>query len=75
MEKGYSKLLIDDAVLPNQDCPAVLSALDMAMMVMHAGQERTENQWKRLLEKAGLKINKIWRYQGGESCVIETELM
>ncbi|KAF2261350.1 sterigmatocystin 8-O-methyltransferase [Lojkania enalia] len=74
MKKGYSKLLIDDAFLPTQGCPAVLGALDLAMMAMHAGKERTESQWKALLEKAGLTVNRFWSYKGGAAGIIEAEL-
>ena len=75
MRNGYSKLLIDDAVLPTQGCPAVLGALDIAMMAMHAGKERTESQWKGLLAKAGLEMKKFWPYKGEASGVIEAELI
>lgn len=74
MTRGYSKMLIDDAFLPTQGCPAVLGGLDLAMMAMHQGMERTESQWERLLNKAGLKVVKFWGYKGGASGIIEAEL-
>lgn len=74
MRKGYSKLIIDDAFLPTRGCPAILGALDLAMMAMHAGKERTESQWTDLLGEVGLKVNRFWTYKGGASGIIEAEL-
>lgn len=74
MKKGYSKIIIDDAVLPVEGCPAILGGLDLAMMAMHAGKERTERQWRDMLQQAGLKINKFWPYNASGTGIIEAEL-
>ena len=74
MTRGYSKVIIDDAVLPVEGCPAILGGLDLAMMAMHAGKERTERQWRDMLQKAGLKINKFWSYNASGTGIIEAEL-
>jgi hypothetical protein len=73
MEKEYSRLLINDYVLPETGCDLHHGLLDIAMMTLACGVERTEKQWRELLDAAGLEIVKIWSSPGVES-VIETKL-
>ncbi len=73
MEPGYSKLLINDWILLDKGSSFPAAMMDLHMMAMLAAKERTESQWKRLLESAGLTIVKIWR-SGGEEGVIEAVL-
>jgi demethylsterigmatocystin 6-O-methyltransferase len=67
----YSRLLINDFVLPDVGCGFIESMLDLMMMQTCDGMERTETQWHELLGKAGFKIVKIWRADVGTTCVIE----
>jgi hypothetical protein len=60
MKPGYSKLLIHEMLVPEQGASAFHSMLDMTMMCFNAGMERTESQWRTLLEKAGLEVVKFW---------------
>jgi hypothetical protein len=73
MEKGYSKLLINDFVLPDTDVPLHPALLDIMMMSLCSGVERSEKQWRVLIDSVGLQIIKIWRTDGVEA-VIETVL-
>ncbi len=74
MEKDYSKLLINDMVLPDVGASMFPAAMDVSMMTLLTGMERTRTQWHELLDSVGLKINGIWTLvEGGES-VIETAL-
>ncbi|KAF1948224.1 O-methyltransferase [Byssothecium circinans] len=73
MKAGYSKLLLNEFILPNQGCPLFPAGFDLQMMAMHAAQERTETQWKELLNKAGLKVIRFWIPPGGGEGVIEAE--
>ncbi|RYP35043.1 hypothetical protein DL768_011019 [Monosporascus sp. mg162] len=75
MTKAYSKLLLNEFILPDQGCPLFLSGFDLQMMTMHAGQERTESQWDALLSKAGLKVNKFWVPENGGEGIVEAELI
>lgn len=68
-----SRLLINDLVLPNIKAPLRGVALDFSMMTMCAGIERTETQWRSLLESVNLEIIKIWTADGVEA-VIEAKL-
>ncbi len=60
MEKGYSKLLISEWVLPAKDVPLYPALLDINMMALLNGMERTEAQWTTLLEAAGFRVVNFW---------------
>ncbi|CAJ2504618.1 Uu.00g120120.m01.CDS01 [Anthostomella pinea] len=60
MKPGYSKLLLHEMIIPEQGASTFHAMLDMTMMAFNAGMERTENQWRSLLEKAGLTVVKVW---------------
>ena len=74
MKKGSSKLLLNEFILPNKGCPLFPAGFDLQMMTMHAAQERTENQWTSLLQKAGLKVVQFWIPKSGGEGIIEAEL-
>ncbi|KAL8990663.1 MAG: hypothetical protein Q9169_008069 [Polycauliona sp. 2 TL-2023] len=74
MKPQHSKLLISEFVLPDTGTALFPATLDIQMMGLHAGMERSEHQWRSLLDSAGLKVIKIWQeVKGGES-VIEARL-
>ncbi|TVY47936.1 Demethylsterigmatocystin 6-O-methyltransferase [Lachnellula occidentalis] len=60
MEPGYSKLLIFEWILPDTDSPLYPALLDINMMALFSGMERTEIQWRELLGSAGLEVVKFW---------------
>ena len=60
MRPGYSRLLISDHILPEQNCPLHSFGRDIGMMSLHGGVERSEKQWKALLEPAGLQVVKFY---------------
>ncbi|CAI4214094.1 unnamed protein product [Parascedosporium putredinis] len=75
MKPGYSKLLINENVIPSTGAYWETSALDMVMLTLFCSTERTETDWYNLLEKqAGLKIVKIWSGGKGVESLIECEL-
>lgn len=73
MERGYSKMLINDWVLPDKGASFQAAMMDMNMMANLAGKERTESQWKSLLDQAGLLVVEIWG-SSDEERVIEAVL-
>ncbi|KEY68876.1 hypothetical protein S7711_03811 [Stachybotrys chartarum IBT 7711] len=74
MKPGYSKLLINENVLPNTGAWWETSALDMVMLTLFSSKERTEADWHYLVEElAGLKIVKIWSAGNGIESLIEVE--
>ena len=74
MEKDYSRILIDDYVLPNTGASFRGPSMDFLMMMYASGIERTMRQWEQLLEKCGLEIIKVWGGDSGHEQVIECQL-
>ncbi len=54
-----SRLLIIEMVLPQGDAPHPGKILDMMMLVGPGGQERTEEEYKALFGKAGLRLTRV----------------
>jgi len=69
MKPGYSRLLINETVLPETGCSAFEAAGDMNMMVILGGMKRTQSQWKQIVESiSGLEIVKTWM-SDDENCL------
>jgi O-methyltransferase domain len=49
-----ARVLILDALIPQGNEPHGSKWLDLLMLVLSGGRERTEEEWRRLLERAGL---------------------
>lgn len=60
MTPGYSKLLLSEFILPASNTPLYPALLDINMMAVLNGMERTEAQFSELLDAAGLKVIKFW---------------
>lgn len=60
MKKGYSRLLINEWVLSDTNSSFLPAAMDINMMCLFSGMERTRSQWDALLGRVGLKIIKLW---------------
>jgi hypothetical protein len=56
---AHGKLLLAEAVVPEVGEPHFSKFFDLIMLVMTGGRERTEKEWRTLLEKAGYKIERI----------------
>jgi hypothetical protein len=69
MTPGYSRLLIDEAVLEETE-PDMAAFMDIGMMALLSGKTRTVTEWKQLLSSAGLRLVKIW---GDGKSLIEGE--
>lgn len=74
MKRGYSKILINENVIPSTNAYWETTSLDIIMMADFASTERTEKHWYALIESAGLKITKIWTVRRGVESLIECEL-
>ncbi|RBQ66854.1 hypothetical protein FVER14953_13014 [Fusarium verticillioides] len=75
MKPGYSKLLINENVIPNTGAQWEATALDIMMLTLLASRERTQQNWEKLLGEAGLKISNIWTVANGVESLIECELV
>ena len=60
MKRGHSRVFINDWILPDQGSPLYPATMDINMMALSLGTERTEKQWNALLSNVGLKVVKIW---------------
>jgi len=74
MKPGYSKLLINENVIPDTDAQWEATALDIMMLTLLSSRERTRENWQDLLTRAGLRIVKIWTARNGAESLIECEL-
>jgi hypothetical protein len=54
-----AKLLVIEMVLPLADDPAFGSLLDLNMLVMSGGRERTKDVYTALLEKGGFRLQQV----------------
>ncbi|KAK1144214.1 hypothetical protein N8T08_005627 [Aspergillus melleus] len=50
------------------------TSMDLMMLAHFAVRERTEADWRAILEKAGLRVVTIYTYPGVAESVIEAEL-
>lgn len=57
--RPHGKVLIVECIVPETDDPSFSKLLDLNMMVMTGGRERTEREFRELLEDAGLAVTKI----------------
>ena len=57
--KSSGRLLIIETVLPAGNTPHPGKLLDIAMLVMPGGQERTEEAYGTLLSKAGFRLTRV----------------
>ncbi len=74
MKKDYSKLLINEWCLRDRGSSVYATFLDINMMAVCAGMERTETQWEDLLKSSGLRISKIWSASSHGESLIEAVL-
>ncbi|KAJ4294031.1 hypothetical protein N0V90_007720 [Kalmusia sp. IMI 367209] len=74
MKEGYSKVLVNDFVVPNQGAQWAQTALDWELMASLGARHRTEAEHQKLYEGVGLKIVGIWRHPHSLDSLIELEL-
>jgi hypothetical protein len=74
MKPGYSKLIIKELLIPDRNAPWAFTAMDVNVMQSLSGQERTESQFRELIESVGLKIEGIWGHENALDVVIEAYL-
>jgi hypothetical protein len=67
--KPNGRLLIVEQVLPDGDIPHPGKLLDMSMLVLTGGQERTEAEYAALLSKAGFRLTHVTPTQSAASVV------
>ncbi|WP_213289224.1 methyltransferase [Bradyrhizobium sp. sGM-13] len=72
-----SKVLLIERVMPERMVATPIhqriAMADMNMLAMPGGQERTEQEYRKLLETAGLTLERTTPMPGSEICVIEAK--
>lgn len=63
------RLIIVDSVVPETSEPHFSKILDLEMLLMPGGRERTENEWRELFDKTGFEITRIVPMQAAESVI------
>lgn len=74
MTPGYSRLLINEMVVPASNPSSWATSIDLTMLALVAAKERTEGEWQTLLGESGFKVVKIWREDHATEAVIEAEV-
>lgn len=74
MTAGYSYLVINDFILPDVGCNLLSAQWDLVMMLVMSGLERTEGEWKTLMEAAGLEIEGLYQPPGDGQGIIVANL-
>jgi ubiquinone/menaquinone biosynthesis C-methylase UbiE len=64
------KLLIGEYVIPPGNTPSIARGSDLVMLVIAGGQERTEDEFRALFERAAFRLTRIVPTKAGV-CVIE----
>ncbi|KAE8381896.1 S-adenosyl-L-methionine-dependent methyltransferase [Aspergillus bertholletiae] len=67
-----STLLIDEIICPATGASRTVADLDIAMMACLAAQERTQDQWARLFQSAGMSLVETLTYvaESGHSVMV-----
>ena len=73
MTPRSSRLLIAEMVVPAIGAGITAGWFDMTMMTL-SGTERTEDQWRELLEAAGFELTKVWTAPGVDAAIVEGRL-
>jgi hypothetical protein len=71
MKREYSKLLINEWIIPDEGAALYPSLLDINMMAMFSSMERTESQWRTLLHSAGFESSNFGQFPGMKQHCIE----
>ncbi|PGH32250.1 hypothetical protein GX50_04981 [[Emmonsia] crescens] len=72
-DKTRQRVVIADGILPDKGVDAEGAWLDLTMMTL-TGTERTEKQWRKLLDDAGFKLTRTFVGPGTNYAAIEAFL-
>jgi hypothetical protein len=75
LTKGYSKVLLNEFILPNKGAHWSLTCLDWELMSCLSSRQRTEAEFRSLTQAAGLKIVGISKHPQSMDSLIEAELL
>ncbi|HSM72208.1 MAG TPA: methyltransferase, partial [Anaerolineales bacterium] len=61
---GSGKLLVIERIIQPGNDPSPAKLIDITMLVLTGGQERTEQEYQSLLEAAGFRLEDIYSFDG-----------
>jgi hypothetical protein len=67
-----ARLLVIERVVPEGNAPAEAKLFDISMLVVAGGRERTEPEYRRLLDQAGLRPTRIGATRSPLSVIVAT---
>jgi hypothetical protein len=67
--KANGRVLIVDSVVPENSEPHPSKWLDLEMLMMPGGRERTRGEWEALFAKAGFEIARMVPMKAAESLI------
>ena len=73
MKPGYSRLLVNELVIPSVNATPYTTAVDLTMAALFSARERSEDDWTAFLGSAGFRVVKFWQGLGAAEAVIEAE--
>lgn len=65
------RLMVVESTVREDSAPTPAKWLDLEMLLMPGGRERTEKEWRELFRRANFEISRIIPFQGMDSGVIE----
>jgi demethylsterigmatocystin 6-O-methyltransferase len=71
---SYSRLIVDEVVMPDIGVSWQTAYMNLTMMSCLGGMERTKAEYAELLDKAGLVIDQIHKYDHKDMSVIVAKL-
>jgi SAM-dependent methyltransferase len=63
------RLLLVETVVPRDNAPHFGKLVDVHMMIMTGGRERTEAEWRSLLESTGFRLSRVVPTESGFSVI------
>lgn len=67
-------IILNELVIPDQGANLISAQRDICMMTLFGAVERTERQWRAMVDSAGLKIEQIWTHTQGAESIIKVVL-
>jgi hypothetical protein len=69
--KKDGRLLVVESIVREDSAPTPAKWLDLEMLLMPGGRERTEKEWRELFARANFEITRIVPFKGMDTGVIE----
>jgi hypothetical protein len=66
----HAELLVLESILPDSSEPHHAKVLDILMLIITGGRERTEHEYRRLLEAAGFRLDRVVSTAGPVSIIV-----